>query len=598
MRIVIIGLGKQGKRLKSISEDIGQMEIDEIKSLKEINHLNYDWALVCTPNIFHYEQTMFLLKKRINVFLEKPGSLTEESCRALFVEAKKNNVSLYVNDVFLHRSDKRLISEKISGTKKKYSFSWEKHNTNDQTSILYRLAYHDVQLFLSNHLDRINLSNINVISSNIQNSHFLNFVLSIDNYKVEFRYNVNLPKEEDPKHKVCDYHLNIEADNALHNLLKSVLYKQVSFKRNETISLATLKVIEFIKERVYKKVLVVGGGVFGVSSAIELSNAGYNVTLVEKNKSLLEETSSINQYRIHRGYHYPRSVPTASECQISYSEFRKSNSQSVSNFGEIRHHYSIAKKHSFINKDQYRKFLDLIELEYKETTPSKGCELTVKVNESLFDPVSLKKDLESRVFAAGVDVRFETPYSDFKEYRDFEVHATYSGNNLLPGRKIQMQFEVCEKPILLLPSKYEKFSHVIMDGPFMSLDPLYGTEYHVMGNVEHAIHASNTGLYPEVPDDIKPYLNKGVIKNPKRTNIDKFFKAAEVFYEDVHDWKYVGSMYTVRAILPNHEFDDSRPTLVEWADKNIVKVFSGKICTSTYSSKKVVELINKSCIKS
>ena len=55
------------------------------------------------------------------------------------------------------------------------------------------------------------------------------------------------------------------------------------------------------------------------------------------------------------------------------------------------------------------------------------------------------------------------------------------------------QYELCEKPIFKLPPAYKQKGIVIMDGPFMCFDPFANTEYHVAGNVQHAIHASNTG---------------------------------------------------------------------------------------------------------
>ena len=46
-----------------------------------------------------------------------------------------------------------------------------------------------------------------------------------------------------------------------------------------------------------------------------------------------------------------------------------------------------------------------------------------------------------------------------------------------------------------------------MDGPFMCIDPLSDTGYHVMGNVVHAIH-NNIGYSPEIPKEFENQLNK------------------------------------------------------------------------------------------
>ena len=78
-----------------------------------------------------------------------------------------------------------------------------------------------------------------------------------------------------------------------------------------------------------------------------------------------------------------------------------------------------------------------------------------------------------------------------------------------------------------LPKEYKNKSVVVMDGPFMCLDP-YKDGYHVLGHVEHAIHSTNVGDYPMVLNkDIVGYLNNGVIPNPKFTKIQKFISHQE-----------------------------------------------------------------------
>ncbi len=57
------------------------------------------------------------------------------------------------------------------------------------------------------------------------------------------------------------------------------------------------------------KIAVIGGGIFGITTAVILGNE-HNVELFEKNDDILKSASGSNQYRVHRGYHYPRSAET------------------------------------------------------------------------------------------------------------------------------------------------------------------------------------------------------------------------------------------------------------------------------------------------
>ena len=64
------------------------------------------------------------------------------------------------------------------------------------------------------------------------------------------------------------------------------------------------------------KIAVIGGGIFGITTAFTLGEE-YDVELFEKNNDLLKAASGSNQYRVHRGYHYPRSMKTVLEIMKS-----------------------------------------------------------------------------------------------------------------------------------------------------------------------------------------------------------------------------------------------------------------------------------------
>ena len=68
-------------------------------------------------------------------------------------------------------------------------------------------------------------------------------------------------------------------------------------------------------------VIVIGGGIFGCLTAIELSKKGLRVQLHEKNDQIMIGASLNNQNRLHLGYHYPRDLETASQCQKGFEAF-------------------------------------------------------------------------------------------------------------------------------------------------------------------------------------------------------------------------------------------------------------------------------------
>src|SRR6266496_2767456 len=69
--------------------------------------------------------------------------------------------------------------------------------------------------------------------------------------------------------------------------------------------------------------VVIGGGFYGASLALELKSRLERVLLLEREARLLRRASYVNQARVHNGYHYPRSVLTALRSRHNYVRFRE-----------------------------------------------------------------------------------------------------------------------------------------------------------------------------------------------------------------------------------------------------------------------------------
>jgi len=129
----------------------------------------------------------------------------------------------------------------------------------------------------------------------------------------------------------------------------------------------------------------------------------------------------------------------------------------------------------------------------------------------------------------------------------------------------------------------------------MCIDPYGDTDYHVLGNVEHAIHDRYVSKLPK-KDLLKKYkdiLNKGIIIDPKQTNISEFKRTGEKFFPRMSDLEHIGSMFTHRVVLPNREHDDARPTELERVSRNLSVIFSGKIGTCVDVADKLVKELSE-----
>ena len=345
------------------------------------------------------------------------------------------------------------------------------------------------------------------------------------------------------------------------------------------------------------KIAIVGGGIFGIAVSIMLAK-NHQIELFERNNELLQSASGSNQYRVHRGYHYPRSQKTVEEIIRSENSFKEIFSEAIVN--QYDHYYCIAKKNSLTSAKQFIDFCTKYGLVVDETeldcVEKDSIDLCVQVKESVYDPKKLKKISLNKLKEYNVKIHLNTEVTDeiFEEF-DRVVLCTYANLNTLltkfPELQEEYQFELCEKPVVKLPDSFHNKSIVIMDGPFMCIDPLANTDLHLLCNVTHEIHQPNTGKIPEIDKQYLHLLDNGIIKNPSHTNYDEFIKSSLEFFPEIKNAKYVGSMFTVRAVPPRAEDTDERPTLVKKINEKIITVFSGKVTTCAEAAKEVEKLI-------
>ena len=558
-KVSIIGLGKWDNKIKnSIEYDVELVEPNKA-----------DWVIISTPNDLHYEQVKYWIEQGKNVFCEKPLTLTLNTTKELFDLAKKFKVKLYVDDIFLWRKDIE---------NKPVEFQW---NKNNNTNYIDRLAYHHFYLWVKDKKD-INIKSIRIIHD------YVFEIILHDGYKGTFNY---LPSQNNNSfHSINNKKILSTPNNPLKKMLLSVFNNKVDYSYNKKVTLNATKISELVKNKIYPKVLIVGGGIFGTTAAISLANNGYNVELHEELDDIMKCATGINQYRLHKGYHYPRSKQTAIECKKGLKTFKRKYNSSVLN-GDIEHFYSISSKDSLITDNDYIKFLEDVGLSYNIVEPLPNTDLTIKVKEELFDSDILRNLVKVKLKSNGVKVKLnkQTLKNDLLKY-DIVIIATYSKLNSLLDNKKEYQFEICEKPVVKLPNQYKNKSIVIMDGPFMCLDPYGQTGYHVLGNVVHAIHETNVGYEPKITY-LKEYLNKGLIKKPKYTNIKKFIETGKKFFNGFDKLIHIGSLYTIRTVLKDRDHDDARPTLVRRENNNTYSLFSGKIDTCVDASNQLITLI-------
>ena len=76
-----------------------------------------------------------------------------------------------------------------------------------------------------------------------------------------------------------------------------------------------------------KKILIVGAGWYGCHLGLYLKEKGFNISIFEKKSDIFLGSSGKNQFRLHQGYHYPRSSLTINEAKLNFKKFKKKYSK-------------------------------------------------------------------------------------------------------------------------------------------------------------------------------------------------------------------------------------------------------------------------------
>ena len=150
MQISLVGAGYWGSKLKAELETIAgvsEIEIIDIKDGKTLDNINYQNVILATPAWEHYSQTLQLLEKGKNLYVEKPLALTTEEC--LQIKNKLGDQTLMVGHIFLYNDRVKKIKELLPAIGKiqhieSNRLNWGRFQKNIST--IHSLAPHDVSI--------------------------------------------------------------------------------------------------------------------------------------------------------------------------------------------------------------------------------------------------------------------------------------------------------------------------------------------------------------------------------------------------------------------------------------------------------------------
>ncbi len=359
--------------------------------------------------------------------------------------------------------------------------------------------------------------------------------------------------------------------------------------------------------------IIIGGGLYGLYSAVYCAERGEKVIVLERDNGFFMRATYINQARVHKGYHYPRSFSTAIKSAGYFKRFIEDYGFCINK--KFKKIYATSQYFSYTNKAEFIKFCQNAGIPCKEIPPDqifkKNCvDGAFLCEEYTYDAHVLLKYFLERIHdlkvktMTGVRIKKVEKQSESWDIylqngerlsAPFVLNATYASVNQilkmfhLEETPFPIKYELCEIILCNAHGSLCDKGITVMDGPFFSIMPFGLTGYHSLTAVSSTPHYTSYDLYPQFSCQQKSggYCSPQQLGNcnecpAKPESAWPYMSAlAHKYLKDEYGFDYVKSLFSMKPILTAAEVDDSRPTVIkEFCQKpTLVSVLSGKINT-------------------
>jgi hypothetical protein len=340
------------------------------------------------------------------------------------------------------------------------------------------------------------------------------------------------------------------------------------------------------------KIAVCGAGIYGATIAIRLAERGHHVELFDP-LGILRAASAINQFRIHSGYHYPRSPETIQETLEARAEFTAAYAPAI--VRTSKHFYAIPKEGSQTAPDLFEQVMARYELFCKPCHPTwmnfDFIDRCYAVDEQIYDPEILRDTIAARIAALEIPFTQHEFTNDKRGEYDFVIRACYGLGPSLGQFKIA-KYQVAEKILIDLPAELQNLSLVVIDGPFTAFDPYGSSGKSQFGSAKHTNHWTTTDPFAPIPQPYAPLMNALEFAPFAGTHFEAMRKDSALAVPASKDARYLGSRFTMR-VVENNPAEDRRTLLIHESAPGEIHVFSGKVVSAVKAARLICEKVEQ-----
>jgi len=341
--------------------------------------------------------------------------------------------------------------------------------------------------------------------------------------------------------------------------------------------------IYYTKNNIYynnimTNICILGTGWYGCHIASILKNK-YNITIIEKNNDIFNNSSYYNQNRLHKGYHYCRDYNTRSLCNNNYNNFVNKYANVID---YIDNNYYLISNNSIIDYNTYTNIYNYEKFEFEEINNNLFSNIQnniIKVNEHVINSDKAYKYFKDEL--KDINIIFNTKIisiieqnnkviltSEKNDIFNFDIVLDCTYNQL----ELSTKKYIYEKTISLLFKKIQNTEFdalTIMDGNFSSLYPRdIQNNIYTLTDVEYTplIKSSN---YKDIEEFCLTEEQLCEVKN-------KMINKINIYYPNfLNTFAYEG--YFLSNKTKQVSSSDSRDITIEAISDKIITVNCGKI---------------------
>ena len=332
-----------------------------------------------------------------------------------------------------------------------------------------------------------------------------------------------------------------------------------------------------------KKILIIGAGWYGCHLGLYLKEKGFNVSIYEKEKDIFMGSSGRNQFRLHQGYHYPRSSITIKEAKKNFLKFKKKYGSFVTL--PKNNIYCIAKKESLIDFGTYLNVLKSNNLFFskKKFGFLQNIEGSVLAREGVILNSKIKnfyKKILKKEIKFGKKIKSLNKLS-----KNFNYLIDCTNNTFRNNFSNEIRYILTISFIYKKRKGFKVYPVTIMDGKLPSIYPYSDKkDFFTLTHSEYT-HIKSFKTFKGM-EKFKKNISEKLIENYK--NLSE--KSIKNFYSEFKKCLIYKGYFLSYKIIPYGK-TDVRPTFYK-REKKFLSIFSPKIGNIFTAEKIVKEFIN------